>query len=118
MACARCLTHHRSLVYVPEGMKQARYVAQRRSLDAALSQVQCGVTLEVNEREISFSGKDVFENHEHHDQVATRAPISGRFDQPGVGVVTTVVELVVNAFIEALVPGLEHTLGSGAEARK
>ena len=63
MACARCLTHHRSLVYVSEGMKQACYVAQRRSLDAALSQMQCGVTLEVNEREISFSGKNVFENH-------------------------------------------------------
>lgn len=62
--------------------------------------------------------KDLFENHEHHDQVATRAPISGRFDQPGVGVLTTVVELVVNAFIRALVPGLDHTLGGGdAQAR-
>lgn len=60
--------------------------------------------------------KDVFENHEHHDQVATRAPISGRFDQPGVGVLPTIVEVVVNAFIEALTPGLEHTLGKDAQA--
>lgn len=60
--------------------------------------------------------KDLFENHEHHDQVATRAPISGRFDQPGVGVLTTVVEVVVNAFIEALTPGLEHSVGKDAQA--
>ena len=61
--------------------------------------------------------KDVFENHEHHDQVATRAPISGRFDQPGVGVMTTIIEVVVNAFIEALSPGLEHALGKDAQAK-
>ena len=61
--------------------------------------------------------KDVFENHEHHDQVATRAPISGRFDQPGVGILTTVVEVVVNAFIQALTPSLEHTLGGDAQAK-
>jgi len=61
--------------------------------------------------------KDVFENHEHHDQVATRAPISGRFDQPGVGVLTTIVEVVVNAFIEALTPRLDHTLGKDAQAK-
>lgn len=45
------------------------------------------------------------------DRAATRAPISGKVDQPGVGVWVTVVELITNAFIEALFPGVEHSVG-------
>jgi len=33
-------------------------------------------------------------------------------------VISTVVELVVNAFIQALVPGLEHTVGADAKQAK
>jgi hypothetical protein len=61
--------------------------------------------------------EELFED-QAKDRAATRAPISGRFDQPGVGVLPTVVELVVNAFVEALVPGLEHSVGADAGARK
>jgi hypothetical protein len=61
--------------------------------------------------------EELFEDQKK-DRAATRAPISGRTDKPGVDVLTTVVELVVNAFIEALVPGLEHSVGADASARK
>jgi hypothetical protein len=59
--------------------------------------------------------EELFED-QHKDRAATKAPIAGRFDKPGVDVVSTVVELVVNAFIKALVPGLEHSVGSDAKA--
>jgi hypothetical protein len=61
--------------------------------------------------------EELFED-QSKDRAATKAPISGRFDQPGVDVVTTVVELVVNAFIEALVPGLDHSVGGDAKKPK
>lgn len=54
--------------------------------------------------------EEVFEDQQK-DRAATRAPISGRVDSPGVGVWTTVVELVVNAFIESLIPGVENVVG-------
>jgi hypothetical protein len=61
--------------------------------------------------------EELFED-QSKDRAATKAPISGRFDQPGVDVISTVVELVVNAFIQALVPGLEHTVGADAKQAK
>jgi hypothetical protein len=57
--------------------------------------------------------EELFEDQKK-DRAATRAPISGRVDQPGVDVLTTVIELVGNAFIRALVPGLEHSVGRDA----
>jgi hypothetical protein len=60
--------------------------------------------------------EELFEDQKK-DRAATRAPISGRVDQLGVDVVTTVIELVVNAFIRALVPGLEHSVGADAGSR-
>lgn len=57
--------------------------------------------------------EEVFEDQKK-DRAATRVPISGRVDSPGIGVWTTVVELVINAFIESLVPGVEHSVGSDA----
>jgi Domain of Unknown Function (DUF748) len=60
--------------------------------------------------------EELFEDQDK-DRAATKAPISGRLDQPGVDVLTTVVQLVVNAFIKALIPGLEHSIGSDAEAK-
>jgi hypothetical protein len=61
--------------------------------------------------------EELFEDQKR-DRAATRAPISGRTDQMGVDVVTTIVELVVNAFIRALVPGLEGTVGADAKGAK
>jgi len=56
-------------------------------------------------------GKDVFENHSK-DQVATRVPLSGTIGNPDADIFETVIEVLHNAFIEALRRGLEPTLGS------
>jgi hypothetical protein len=60
--------------------------------------------------------EELFED-QSKDRAATKAPISGRFDQPGVDVITTVVRLIVNAFIEALIPGVDHSVGADASAK-
>jgi hypothetical protein len=60
--------------------------------------------------------EELFED-QSKDRAATKAPISGRIDQPGVDVVSTVVELIVNAFIKALVPGLDHSVGGDAKSK-
>jgi hypothetical protein len=61
--------------------------------------------------------EEIFED-QSKDRAATRAPISGRVDSPGIGVWTTVTELVINAFIDALIPGVEHSVGSDSSADK
>ncbi len=61
--------------------------------------------------------EEIFED-QSRDRAATRVPISGRVDSPGIGVWTTVTELIANAFIEALVPGVEHSIGSDSSADK
>ncbi|MDP4174015.1 MAG: DUF748 domain-containing protein [Bacteroidota bacterium] len=53
--------------------------------------------------------KDIFTNAPK-DQVATRIPISGRLDNPDIGIWTTIWELIKNAFIQALMPGLDKTV--------
>jgi hypothetical protein len=45
------------------------------------------------------------------DRVATRIPISGRVSSPQVGFWTTLANVVRNAFYQAFVPALEHSLG-------
>jgi hypothetical protein len=47
------------------------------------------------------------------DRVATRIPISGRVEAPEVGFWRTLVNVLRNAFYEAFVPGLEHSIGEG-----
>lgn len=53
--------------------------------------------------------KDIFTNPPK-DQVATRVPFSGSFGKTDVGVWTTIWELIKNAFIKALMPGLDKTI--------
>lgn len=53
--------------------------------------------------------KDIFTNPSK-DQVATKAPFSGTFDNPEVGVWSTIWELIRNAFIQALMPGLDRSI--------
>jgi hypothetical protein len=50
------------------------------------------------------------------DRVATRIPISGRVDSPEIGFWPTLGNVLRNAFYEAFVPGLEHSVGR--EARR
>jgi hypothetical protein len=45
------------------------------------------------------------------DRVATRIPISGDADAPQIGFWTTLGNVLKNAFVEAFVPALEHSVG-------
>lgn len=47
------------------------------------------------------------------DQVATRIPLEDTLDEPDVGLWATVTELLRNAFIQALVQGLEDSISLG-----
>jgi hypothetical protein len=49
---------------------------------------------------------------QNEDRVATRIPISGDVDAPQVGFWTTLGNVLRNAFIEAFVPALEHSVGA------
>jgi hypothetical protein len=61
--------------------------------------------------------EELFEDQDK-DRAATRTPISGRTDNPDVGIWVTIVKLVTNAFIEALFPGVEHSIGGDSKADK
>jgi hypothetical protein len=62
--------------------------------------------------------EELFENQKE-DRAATRIPINGRASSPDADIWVTIVQLVENAFIKALFPGVEHSVGPGAEkARK
>lgn len=53
--------------------------------------------------------KDIFTNPSK-DQVATKIPFSGKLDNPDVGTWPSIWGLVKNAFIQALMPGLDQTI--------
>lgn len=62
-------------------------------------------------------GKDIFENQKK-DQVATRIPLEGKIENPKADVFQTLLEVLHNAFIEALRRGLEPAIGKdGSIAR-
>lgn len=50
------------------------------------------------------------------DQVATKLPIQGRFDQPDAGLWTAVTYVLKNAFIYALRPSIDNTINIGKVA--
>jgi hypothetical protein len=47
------------------------------------------------------------------DQIALRVPLEGRFDDPNASVWTAIITLLRNAFIEALVPSIDHSINIG-----
>jgi uncharacterized protein involved in outer membrane biogenesis len=51
----------------------------------------------------------VVENPEE-EQIGTVVPVSGRFDDPDVNIWSTIGTLLRNAFIEALIPGVERSI--------
>ncbi|CAN5661782.1 DUF748 domain-containing protein [soil metagenome] len=64
----------------------------------------------------------VFRNQKK-DQVATKVPIEGDFKHPKTGVVDAVVQIVINAFIQALVPAIDNeinlnSIGTQSEEKK
>lgn len=44
------------------------------------------------------------------DQIATRVPVEGSVNEPGTDVVTTILNILKNAFIEAFEKGIEHSV--------
>jgi hypothetical protein len=56
--------------------------------------------------------KWVFENH-RKDQVATKIPIEGRFDDPDTGLWTAISYILKNAFILALQPSVDNEINIG-----
>jgi uncharacterized protein DUF748 len=52
----------------------------------------------------------VLENRKH-DEVATKAKISGRLDDPNVSIAEVAVRLVQNAFFKAILPGFDREAG-------
>jgi len=54
----------------------------------------------------------VFKNHSK-DQVATKLPIEGRFDNPDTGLWTAISYVLKNAFVFALKPTVENTIDIG-----
>lgn len=53
--------------------------------------------------------KDVFTNPSK-DQVATKVPFSGKLDDPDIGTWSSIWALIRNAFIQALMPGLDQSI--------
>ncbi|MBA3898962.1 MAG: DUF748 domain-containing protein [Bacteroidetes bacterium] len=47
------------------------------------------------------------------EQVALRVPVEGQFDDPDLGLWTAIITLLKNAFIEALVPSIDHSVHIG-----
>ena len=56
------------------------------------------------------TASEVFQD-QAEDRVATRIPISGSVESPDIGFFATLVNVVRNAFMEAFVPALEHSVG-------
>jgi len=54
----------------------------------------------------------VLTNRQHHD-VATVADLGGRVDQPHTSIWQIAWRAIGNAFVKAIIPGLEHTYGPG-----
>lgn len=63
------------------------------------------------------AAEEIFED-QSKDRAAAKIPIRGRVDRPGVDVWTSVTTLVVNAFIDALFPGLDRTVGADEKKKK
>jgi hypothetical protein len=51
----------------------------------------------------------VFKNQKK-DQVATKIPIEGTFSKPEAGITQAIVEVVINAFIHALIPAIDNNI--------
>jgi len=55
---------------------------------------------------------EIFKNHPK-DQVATKLPIKGRFDNPNAGLWTAINYVLRNAFVFALKPSIDNTINIG-----
>jgi len=70
----------------------------------------------VYERVVSGVAK-LLENRAR-EEVATKAPVEGRIDNPNVSLVDVVIRLVQNAFFKAILPGFDLELGRAERVKK
>ncbi|MDQ3192811.1 MAG: DUF748 domain-containing protein [Bacteroidota bacterium] len=57
---------------------------------------------------------DILESPEiNKDQIGTRIPLEGELEDPNVRVWTAVINLLRNAFIQALIPSIDHSINIG-----
>jgi uncharacterized protein involved in outer membrane biogenesis len=61
---------------------------------------------------LASAATSILENPEE-EQIGTRIPIEGTFENPDANIWQTVITLVRNAFIEALVPSIDHSIHIG-----
>lgn len=52
---------------------------------------------------------EIFKNHPH-DRIATRAEFQGSLDNPKVNIWGVIIDILRNAFVEVLLPGIDHTV--------
>jgi Domain of Unknown Function (DUF748) len=64
---------------------------------------------------VQFTAK-ILENPDN-ERVATRIPLKGRFDEPQPDLWATIGGLLRNAFVQALLPGIEGSIGAPVEGR-
>jgi hypothetical protein len=48
------------------------------------------------------------------DQVATKVPIEGNYDNPDIGTIEAIVEVLINAYVQALMPSIDNQINLAA----
>jgi hypothetical protein len=48
------------------------------------------------------------------DQVATKVPIEGNYDNPNIGTLDAIVEVLINAYVQALMPSIDNQINLAA----
>jgi hypothetical protein len=88
--------------YVKPLMENLKVVSSREVKDA-------GDILQAAWEKVAEGTAHLLQNKEH-DQTGTRIPFEGTIDDPKADVLSTIGNLLVNAFVRALTPGLDHTI--------
>jgi hypothetical protein len=92
------------LGYVKPVIKDLKVVGPQDRNDTFLQQVW--------EHVIGFVGV-IFRN-QPHDQLATKIPIEGSFINPSIGTLDAIIGVLKNAFIQALIPSIDHEINLNA----
>jgi hypothetical protein len=71
-----------------------------------------GNALQVLWETVVGGAKEILENW-RKEQVATKIPLEGRFDDPNAGLWTAINYVLRNAFVAALQPSIDHTINIG-----
>src|SRR5262249_31848965 len=84
-----------------------------KDIAVAESQQDTSFAHKVREKVVSAASK-ILKNRPR-EEVATRAEVQGRLDNPQVGTMQVIVNLIQNAFFKAILPGLERERAESAK---